>query len=130
MPGTLTISNISDGTNTGSATDMIRGSARAWVNFNGGTATIRASYNVSSITRSTGGDYTVNFTTAMPDANYACTATGFSGNGGAASVGVLVYELGPTNSSFSRTASSVRLASVNASWNVSDAFSANVAIFR
>ena len=45
---------------------------RAWVNFNGtGTVAIRASGNVSSITDNGAGDYTVNFTTAMPDANYA-----------------------------------------------------------
>jgi hypothetical protein len=46
--------------------------ARAWVNFNGtGTVAIRASGNVSSITDNGTGDYTVNFTTAMADANYA-----------------------------------------------------------
>lgn len=44
---------------------------RAWVNFNGtGTVAIRASFNVSSITDNGTGDYTVNFTNAMPDANY------------------------------------------------------------
>jgi hypothetical protein len=44
---------------------------RAWVNFNGsGTVAIRASGNVSSITDNGTGDYTINFTTAMPDANY------------------------------------------------------------
>jgi hypothetical protein len=46
--------------------------ARAWVNFNGtGTVAIRESGNVSSITDNGAGDYTVNFTTATPDANYA-----------------------------------------------------------
>lgn len=45
---------------------------RAWVNFNGtGTVAIRASGNVSSITDNGTGDYTVNFTNAMTDANYA-----------------------------------------------------------
>lgn len=45
---------------------------RAWVNFNGtGTVAIRASGNVSSITDNGTGVYTVNFTTAMPDANYS-----------------------------------------------------------
>jgi hypothetical protein len=46
---------------------------RAWVNFDGTTSpgTIRGSGNVSSVTRNGTGDYTVNFTTAMPDANYA-----------------------------------------------------------
>lgn len=45
---------------------------RAWVNFNGtGTVAIRASGNVSSITDNGTGDYTINFTTAMPDASYS-----------------------------------------------------------
>lgn len=45
---------------------------RAWVNFNGtGTVAIRGSGNVSSITDNSTGNYTVNFTTAMPDANYS-----------------------------------------------------------
>ena len=45
---------------------------KAWVNFNGtGTVAIRGSYNVSSITDNATADYTVNFTNAMPDANYA-----------------------------------------------------------
>jgi hypothetical protein len=56
---------------------------RAWVNFNGtGTVAIRADFNVSSITDNNTGDYTVNFTTAMPDANYAVVgATGLIGSG-------------------------------------------------
>jgi len=45
---------------------------RAWVNFNGtGTVAIRASGNVTSITDNGTGNYTINFTTNMPDANYA-----------------------------------------------------------
>jgi hypothetical protein len=49
---------------------------RAWVNFNGtGTVAIRASGNVTSITDNGTGDYTVNFTTAMPDSNYAVLGT-------------------------------------------------------
>lgn len=55
---------------------------KAWVNFNGtGTVAIRAQYNVSSITDNGVGDYTVNFTTAMPDANY-CFAGGSHNSGG------------------------------------------------
>ena len=49
---------------------------RAWVNFDGtGTPTIRASGNVSSITDNGVGDYTINFSIAMQDANYAVTET-------------------------------------------------------
>ena len=45
---------------------------KAWVNFNGtSTVAIRASYNVSSITDNGTGDYTVNFTSALADANYS-----------------------------------------------------------
>jgi hypothetical protein len=50
--------------------------AKAWVNFNGtGTVAIRASYNVSSITDNGTGSYTVNFTTAMVDANYSANVS-------------------------------------------------------
>lgn len=50
---------------------VVDGSAKAWVNFNGtGTVAIRASFNVTSITDNGTGDYTVNFTSAMPDTNY------------------------------------------------------------
>jgi hypothetical protein len=48
--------------------------ARAWVNFDGTTSspsTIRASANVSSVTKNGTGNYTINFTTAMPDASYS-----------------------------------------------------------
>jgi hypothetical protein len=49
---------------------------KAWVNFDGTTSpgTIRSSYNVSSVTKNGTGDYTVNFTTAMTDANYSVTS--------------------------------------------------------
>jgi len=56
----------------GGSTLLPQFACRAWVNFNGaGTVAIRASGNVSSITDNGTGDYTVNFITAMPDANYS-----------------------------------------------------------
>lgn len=62
-----------DGNQSGSA--PIYG-ARAWVNFNGtGTVAIRASGNVSSITDNGTGNYSVNFTTAIGDTNYAASVT-------------------------------------------------------
>lgn len=55
---------------------------RAWVNFNGtGTVAIRSSGNVSSITDNGTGSYRVNFITAMPDTNYAATATSSESSG-------------------------------------------------
>lgn len=60
---------------------------RAWVNFNGtGTVAIRASGNVSSITDNGVGDYTVNFLTALPDADYAWSLS-CNGNGGGMQAG-------------------------------------------
>lgn len=62
---------------------------RAWVNFNGtGTVAIRASGNVSSITDNGTGDYTVNFTTAMADANFTTvvSALNISSNSNSANI--------------------------------------------
>ena len=79
---------------------------RAWVNFNGtGTVAIRASGNVSSITDNAQGDYTVNFTTALADANY-CPTVSMSppyGVGNAAATNmhsILLQEEAPTTSAF------------------------------
>ena len=72
---TTTLSTL-DGTYTVPAETLARGACRAWVNFNGtGTVAIRASFNVSSVTDNGTGQYTVNFTTAMPDADYALAGT-------------------------------------------------------
>ena len=58
--------------NSGYGSSAVAYGCRAWVNFNGtGTVAIRASGNVTSITDGGTGIYEINFTTAMPDANYA-----------------------------------------------------------
>lgn len=58
--------------NSGYGSNAVAYGCRAWVNFNGtGTVAIRGSANVTSITDNGTGDYTVNFTTALPDANYS-----------------------------------------------------------
>jgi len=73
---TLTNTTISDGTNSTSSTNCIQGSAKAWVNFT--STTVRASYNVTSVTRASAGQYTVNFTNAFSDTNYAVVANASS----------------------------------------------------
>ena len=74
---------------------------RAWVNFNGtGTVAIRASGNVSSITDGGVGIYTVNFTTAMSDANYAAQASVGSDSGAAAIIYNTFYSTAHTASGF------------------------------
>ena len=71
---TLRVTNVQDtaGANSLTTAQIYNGASKAWVNFNGtGVVAIRANFNVSSITDNGTGDYTVNFTTALADANYA-----------------------------------------------------------
>lgn len=68
--GTVTKTMVSTSTSAG------MGICRAWVTFVGSTGAISASYNVSSVVRNSAGNYTVFFTTAMPDANF-CTQVMF-----------------------------------------------------
>jgi hypothetical protein len=95
---------------------------RAWVNFNGtGTVAIRASFNVSSITDNGTGDYTVNFTNAMPDANYVVCG----------SSAVSLDTLNTSNMLQGRiyATSSIRIRCVYQNGEVLDVAMANVAIF-
>ena len=67
---------ISNAAGTGPVTLTGQYAAKAWINFNGqGTVAIRESGNVSSITDNAEGDYTVNFSTAMPDNEFAAVAS-------------------------------------------------------
>jgi len=96
---------------------------RAWVNFDGtGTPAIRASGNVSSITDNGTGDYTINFTVAMPDANYGY---GISAEGitGLNRVGFGADATAPTTTAF-------RFIIFQAGGGVADTARACVAIFR
>lgn len=67
--------------NSGYGSSATAYGCRAWVNFNGtGTVAIRASGNVTSITDNGTGDYTINMTNAMPDANYSPVGTSRRGS--------------------------------------------------
>jgi hypothetical protein len=97
---------------------------RAWVNFNGtGTVAIRGSGNVSSITDNGTGTYTVNFTTAMSDANYCTNATGTHDGGAYVSWGTVANDTPPTTSA-------VRTDFLNNSGITTDVSFAQVSIFR
>jgi hypothetical protein len=97
---------------------------RAWVNFNGtGTVAIRASGNVTSITDNGTGDYTVNFTTAFPDVNYA--ATSIVGGTAAATI-MRTYEDGTA-----RSTSALRFSSFASTTGLpADWAQINIAFFR
>lgn len=53
----------------------VPGAAKAWINFNAETSTIRNSFNISSITDNSLGNFTLNFTNAMANGNYAFAGT-------------------------------------------------------
>jgi hypothetical protein len=112
------------GFNSGYGSAATAYGCRAWVNFNGtGTVAIRASGNVSSITDNGAGDYTVNFTTAMPDANYA-PAIATQRNG----INSAVW--GSVKFDSTMATSNVRIATVDVTPTPTDPQGVFVAIFR
>lgn len=60
---------------------------RAAVNFDNTGAIRGTAYNVSSVTKNGTGDFTVNFTTAMPNVNYVVQVTGMRNASDEVSVG-------------------------------------------
>jgi hypothetical protein len=96
---------------------------RAWVNFNGtGTVAIRASGNVTSITDNGTGDYTVNFTNAMPDANYCVAGWAKDSNNTGALMTVSAFD----NNTMTSSACQIRLYEAS----VQDSSVVTVAFFR
>ncbi len=107
---------------------------RAWVNFNGtGTVAIRASGNVSSITDNGTGDYTVNFTNAMPDANYVTTCTGLGSAGSDWGLATVVSSGNPASNNptlYSTTQVRVRFSTSSPTIANNDTSYYGVSIFR
>ena len=98
---------------------------RAWVNFNGtGTPAIRASGNVSSITDNNTGDYTVNFTSNLPDADYAVT---FGGRGNSTDDNEISISIDRDNAPL---ISSVRIICRNLTSNNKDPIAVTLGVFR
>ena len=76
---TIKVTNIQDtsGNNQSTSEQIAQGRAKAWVNFNGkGTVAINDDFNVETLTDNGTGRYTITFTTAMANANYAVTVGG------------------------------------------------------
>lgn len=122
MAGTLVIDTLTDGSgNSTSATNPIRGSAKAWVRFTGASATINASYNISSMTRNATGDYTINLTSGIADTNGVIAGT----------CGVYGTSYGAvTQTSFTST-TQFKIVTMNWSGNApTDYANVSVAVFR
>jgi hypothetical protein len=84
MAGQLTIDTLKASSGVLATQNGMTGIAKAWVQFAGSTGTIAGSFNVSSVTRSSTGTFTINFTTAMANANYSVVGSvgGGANNGG------------------------------------------------
>lgn len=84
MAGKITVSTINDSSGVLATQNGMTGIAKAWVLYNASTQTVLGSFNISSITYTAGGQYTLNFTTAMANTNYTAVgmATGTSGANG------------------------------------------------
>jgi len=89
-------------------------SARAWVQYNGTNGTVNGSGNVSSVTDNGTGDFTVNFTTAMSDANYSW-AIGYSVNPGVAQRNRGFFELENISTGSSRI---YQIDDTGAAWDI------------
>jgi len=128
---TLKVNQIQD-TSGGTSNLKIDGAAKAWVNFNGtGTVAIRDDLNVSSITDNGTGDYTINFATAMANANYAvCASTGLNSTG---NFWQTIYVNVQTNSPYTQapTTSAFRICSSHGGVanNLDDNDRVNVSVF-
>lgn len=118
--------NAGGSVNPSTTIDGINYSCRAWVNFNGtGTVAIRASGNVTNITDNSVGNYTINFTNAMPDNNYAFAgASGSQTNSGVDNgVNTLINRASTSSCQFATR-------NVQSSGAGTDYDSVNVSIFR
>ena len=119
---TLKVNNIKD-TSGGTSNLKIDGAAKAWVNFDGtGTVSIDDSFNVSSITDNSTGNYTINFTNAMPNAEYAVSGSVETTN----ATSVVFTTFGTSGNS--RTTSGVRIAA-SYSNTIVDAVECSVIVF-
>ena len=80
MASNITVDTLTKGSTTLNTDEIVDTNSnqicKAWVNFNGtGTVAIRDSYNVSSITDNSTGQYTINFSNNMANTNYCGVAT-------------------------------------------------------
>ena len=125
---TLKVATIQDtsGNNSSTPNEVAQGRAKAWVNFDGtGTVSIDDSFNVSSITDNSTGNYTINFTNAMPNAEYAVVGSVETTN----ATPVVVTTFGTSGNS--RTTSGVRIAAsyIQSSIVIVDAVECSVIVF-
>lgn len=120
MAGTLNAGTV-NADNYGLANGQALAKCYAMLNYNGVTPGIRASVNVSSVTKNGTGDYTVNFSNALPDANYSVSHSSINTGG------VLTQSADNTTP---RTTTAFRMLTVSSGFAVTDASVVNLNVMR
>jgi len=119
-----TATNATNATNASNATSgsaLASGTAKAWVSFNS-SGTILKAYNVSSVGVRGTGQWTINFTSALPDANYVMAGCAGYGPTYANSGGIFVsFNVGPGGAGTPPTTTSCEVNTVRGTFNGSDA---------
>jgi hypothetical protein len=113
--------------NSGYGSAAVAYGCRAWLNYNGSSQTINASGNISSVTRNGTGDYTLNFSNSMPDANYGVSTFQMSYNSN--DMNRWVFVMGSSGSPVLKSSSQLRIQHGYGS-QLSDSPQINIAIFR
>ena len=112
MAGIIAVDTIQNGSGASvPTTTVINGSAKAWVNFNGpnGSATVRGSFNVSSVSFLSQGQWLMNFTSPMPNKNYCLVGSCNQATSGGATVSCFL----PVYDSCTTTAAGISASNVS-----------------
>jgi hypothetical protein len=119
MAGRLVVTTLNNDTGVLATQNGMTGIPKAWLRYNGATQTIIGSYNISSVTYNSTGNYTANFTTAMPNANYAALA------------GSSFFSVpeGRNGAILSQTTSAVQIAAGFSTWTYTNSDYVAVAVF-
>jgi hypothetical protein len=121
--GTINVDTLTASTGVLATQNGMTGIAKAWVQFLGASGTINGSFNISSVTRNSTGQYTVNFTTAMANANYAISVAASPNSAGTVNGGLnTIFTSGgaalstPTTTSFQFICFSVSVVGIDPNW--------------
>lgn len=120
MAGKITISTLNNDTGVLATQNGMTGIAKAWVQFVGSTAVVNGSFNVSSVTRNSTGDYTVNMTTAMANINYSAVVSIASQTGFRYAGGVSIFTQTTSAASVAPTTTTFRFVCLDTAQTVGD----------
>jgi hypothetical protein len=100
MASNITVDTLTKGSTTLNTDEIVDTNSsqvcKAWANYNGSTNSIRDSHNISSITDNGSGDFSLNFSTAMANANYSIVGTAMN-EGTAQFMGIQISTLTTTS---------------------------------